>query len=456
MLCLALICALLITFPVFAHAAGQYQPVGTLEVSEKFEQMFDSALLIDMDGDVVLFSKEPDRIFSPTGSAVHLMSAYVVAMEADWEREIPVIDAVNELSSSVRKIGMQSNGERWLIKDLVAAMMLHSAQDAALVLYDHVNSSEEEYALLMNRYAAALGMESTKYVGALGGYESGQETTVSDLALLCQAALEEEKLCSIITAASHDTVNGQTIKSRFDFMDNTHSRYDGRIKGIGEGSTANSGTNIMLHLQDGERNLLFVGFTEADDQRGSEDNAIEILDYFLENTIRLDVTEAVQPLLSASEVKVQDGSIVTPAMAAEHCIITAEKSAGEDIMSNQSAFRLGTLPQLSQAPTAGASIGNVTLLYGDVPVSPIPLLAGKVVQLAVQPQENDAQPSQDPVTESIALSMDIPVYSAEDWMGTQREKDFLDQYGFYIITVAVILLAAIVLLAAHAIRRKKQ
>ncbi|MDD3920687.1 MAG: hypothetical protein PHO41_05935, partial [Eubacteriales bacterium] len=182
---LAVCCAACVLFPSAAQAAALYLPIGSAEVPDEIERMFDSALLAEPNSNTVLFEKDTDKAFTPTGGAVTLMTAYIVTQEADWEQEIPIIDAVSTLSSKVRKLHLRP-GERWLVKDLTAGMLLHGAQDASLVLCDHVSGSETGFTALMNRYAKELGMTHTVYQNPLGAYASGQTTTVSDLLVLAR------------------------------------------------------------------------------------------------------------------------------------------------------------------------------------------------------------------------------------------------------------------------------
>ncbi len=181
-----------LVFSSVSWSAAYYKPIGEPEIPAEIESLFDAAALVDLSLDAELYTASIERAFTPTGGAVNLMAAYIVRQEADWEQEIPIIEDVLELSSSARKLELQP-GERWLIKDLTAGMLLHGAQDAALVLCDHVAGSQEAFIESMNRHAMLLGMEDTVYVNPLGASADGQTTTVADLTLLCSAILEDSR-----------------------------------------------------------------------------------------------------------------------------------------------------------------------------------------------------------------------------------------------------------------------
>ncbi len=460
---LAVLCSVMVlSVPVLALAEGYHEPVKEAEITKEIEDAFDSALLVDMQTDTVLFSKDPTRVFSPTGGAVNLMSAYVVSQEAEWEQEIPVIDAVADLSSSVRNINLRS-GQRWLVKDLTAGMMLYGAQDAALVLSDHVSGAQDAYVALMNQYANELGMSETVYSNALGGYQSDQKTTVSDLMLLCRAALADEQLREILKSSVYYTVNGRNIKNRMIIMDPGRSIYDERFKGIGEGSTTTSGTNMLLYLADGENELLFVGFSEKQELRKCEENGKLVLDYFIEAYTSVDVTETVKSLLEGVTIVSDDGASIEPQLQGVVSLVAPRALANEIQAGNNGSFTLGELPAVSQAPSAGDAIGNATLLYDGQNVAEISLLAATVaVTLDPQSATTPAPPTPPPVTEDPTAPQtteapeitpggkEIPVYSDQDRLIREEKK------SFYIVIAATILLAVIILVLVHISRRKKR
>lgn len=412
------------------------------------ERMFDSALLIDLTTKATLYNKEPELSFAPTGSAVNLMCAYIVSQEADWEQEIPIIDAVYELAFTARKIDLVP-GRRWLVKDLVAGMLLYGAQDAALVLCDHVSGSQTEFVALMNQYAAELGMENTEYKNALGAYAQGQTTTASDLALLTQAVLKNDALRDMLAKSRYDTANGRTVRNRLEIMREDSTGYDARVRGIGAGSTSSAGTNILLYFVDNDQGMLFIGHTGIDDQSGSANNAKSIFDHCLSAYGRVDVTPAIQALLSGSRIPLPGGEqAVIPAPSLTSHIVFAEKGIASTLADPEAAaFTLGELPALAAAPQAGEEIGTVALQYQGRGVLEIPLVASAVQS----PEEAEAQ--------AVAVQSNgksIPLYSAEDWQGLKKEQTVLSRYGFFIVTGAAILLAIAVLVTVKLLYRKKR
>ncbi|MDD3921036.1 MAG: hypothetical protein PHO41_07710 [Eubacteriales bacterium] len=367
---------------------------------------------------------------------------------SDWEQEIPVIDDVLTVSSSTRKLELKP-GERWLIKDLAAGMLLHGAQDAAMVLCDHVAGSEDAFVELMNQYAERLGMENTLYKNPLGAYSSEQTTTAADLMRLCIAALENDTLRELLGKSSYDALNGTAIQNRMVIMQEGRSDYDSRIKGIGEGSTASAGTNTLIYAIDGEKEYVFAGYSQLDDQRGSERNAVSLIDFFAGAYSAYNVSDIVAQLLEGQSIDVNGKTAVTPAMKEAPVFITVENSVLDAVASDGiAAFSLSTMPALTEPPAKGDEIGTIALIYEGASVAQIPLMANNILL----PPEDIASPSVDAAGNNI----DIPIYTANDWNGSKAKQTIVSQYGCYIIIGAAVLLSAIVLLVAGRLRRKRR
>lgn len=83
-------------------------------------------------------------------------------------------------------------GERYTVKNLLYALILESANDAAVVLAEAVSGSEEKFAQEMNARARKLGAKHTKFINASGlpqGKRS-QYSTAYDMYLIFRQAIK--------------------------------------------------------------------------------------------------------------------------------------------------------------------------------------------------------------------------------------------------------------------------
>ncbi len=144
-----------------------------------------SAILIDPSTNRVLYSKRPYRE-RPAASTTKVMTALVVIERMPLNRVIRVPKSAEYIPAS--KVYLQV-GEKYYAKDLLRALLIASANDAAHTLAIACAGSEARFAQLMNAKARQIGASQTHFVNASGlPHPSGQYTTAYDLALIMKMA----------------------------------------------------------------------------------------------------------------------------------------------------------------------------------------------------------------------------------------------------------------------------
>ncbi len=96
-------------------------------------------------------------------------------------------------------------GESPTIQDLLYGTMLPSGADAAVALAIASAGSEDAFVQMMNEKAAALGMENTHFSNVWGIHAEDHYSTVQDLMLLLQAAVQNPTLKEIMSTATYTT-----------------------------------------------------------------------------------------------------------------------------------------------------------------------------------------------------------------------------------------------------------
>ena len=77
-------------------------------------------------------------------------------------------------------------GERMTVEELLKALVVASANDAAVVFAEAIAASEEEFVRLMNEKAQQLGLQNTHFVNCTGFDEEGHYTCAQDVAVLAR------------------------------------------------------------------------------------------------------------------------------------------------------------------------------------------------------------------------------------------------------------------------------
>ena len=157
-----------------------------------------SAILIEAESRAVLFQKNAFTPL-PMASTTKIMTALVAAESGDLDRTVKIDDrAVGVEGSSI----YLAKGESMSMKDLLYALMLASANDAAAAIAYEISGSIEGFAALMNQKATALGLTSTHFTNPHGLHHEKHYTTAYDLAILTASALENEDIAEICASKS--------------------------------------------------------------------------------------------------------------------------------------------------------------------------------------------------------------------------------------------------------------
>jgi D-alanyl-D-alanine carboxypeptidase (penicillin-binding protein 5/6) len=143
-----------------------------------------SVMMIDAKSGAVLFYKNPD-IRRPVASTQKLLTAILIAEHGGLDETVrvaPVDCAVEPTKLEFRP------GEAYLKRDILAAMLVHSCNDAAACLARNDAGSVSDFAQRMNAKAAELGALNSHFVNPNGLPRANQYSTARDMARIAYAA----------------------------------------------------------------------------------------------------------------------------------------------------------------------------------------------------------------------------------------------------------------------------
>lgn len=172
-----------------------------------------AAVVMDAETGRLLYAKNPDLRLLPA-STTKLMTALVVLERAKLS-DVTTISKKVSLTPAMR-IGLKE-GDKVTVETLLYAALMKSANDAAVALAEAVAGSEEQFVVLMNRKAIALGANDTRFVNANGLPGKGQFITAYDLSKIMRAAIKypvlKEILNTRITEVSTEAGKTMFIKN---------------------------------------------------------------------------------------------------------------------------------------------------------------------------------------------------------------------------------------------------
>lgn len=175
------------------------QAAGLAAPQVSFDVQAESALLMVPETGQVLFEKNPDEQLPP--ASIAKIMTLLLTMEALESGRISLDDKVRISARAAGMGGSQvwlKEGEVFTLEELLRAVAVPSANDAAVAVAEHVAGTVEAFVDAMNRKAQSLGMNNT-YFGNVTGLppEPGERptlTTARDIATMARELLKYPKV----------------------------------------------------------------------------------------------------------------------------------------------------------------------------------------------------------------------------------------------------------------------
>ena len=163
-----------------------------------------SAVLVDVQSGTVLAEKGMDEKIYPA-SMTKVMTLLVAAenlpdLDATFTMTQAIIDPLYLAGASMAGY---VNGETVTMRDLLYGAVVPSGAEATEALAQAVAGSEEAFVAMMNEKAAALGLTNTHFMNTSGLHDENHYSTVREIALILQAALENETCAEILSAENY-------------------------------------------------------------------------------------------------------------------------------------------------------------------------------------------------------------------------------------------------------------
>lgn len=231
-----------------------------------------SAVLMEADSLHILISHNGSQRL-PMASTTKIMTA-LVAIEhtKKLDREVKVSEEAAGIEGSSIYL---SAGEKLTMEQLLYALMLESANDAAAAIACEVAGSVEEFAVLMNEKAEELELTNTHFTNPHGLDNEDHYTTAEDLAKIACAALQNETFKKIVSTYKNKIpLNGGEGTRVLVNHNRLLQSYEGAI-GVKTGFTKRSGRCLVSAAQRDGVTLVAVTLNDPDDWKDHK----EMLDY---------------------------------------------------------------------------------------------------------------------------------------------------------------------------------
>lgn len=254
-----------------------------------------SAILMEQSSGKVLFEYNADEALPP--ASVTKVMTILLVLEAIDEGKITIDDPVTVSAYATSMGGSQiylKENEVMSVSDLLKAVVVASANDAAVALAEHLYGTEEAFVARMNERAAELGMVNTNFcnTNGLDDTDTGHLTSARDIAIMSREVLKHPLIFDYSTIWMDSVRNGEFG------LTNTNRliRFYHGANGLKTGSTSKAGFCISATAErDGMQLIAVIMGAPSRDTRNAL--AASLLDFgFANYSVRSFPGQTVDPV----------------------------------------------------------------------------------------------------------------------------------------------------------------
>lgn len=336
----------------------------------------EAAYLVDVQSGQTLFSKNGEKVLAPA-STTKIMTGLLAIEQGNLDEVVTA--GPNMLNYKIvygTRIYMEP-GEQLLLGDMLYALLLNSANDAAVAIAEHIGGNIPQFVSLMNQKAQSLGLKNTTFKNPSGLTEEGHLTTAHDLARIAQAAYSNPIFRDYIKTKSHviprlkENVPSEMIN------ENKLLWRDSIITGMKTGYTAAAGNCLVVSASKEGRELIAVILKSPGGEIYTDIQ--KLLNFGFSNFENHVYTP---PGDSITQIQVQNQTVNL--VAEEPIWVTQQKGA---LTLNTQAMSL-PVPQIKFLPipldltevATGQVLSQLEVWEGDERISVIPLSADRDIE----------------------------------------------------------------------------
>ncbi|MCR5186915.1 MAG: D-alanyl-D-alanine carboxypeptidase [Clostridia bacterium] len=213
-----------------------------------------AALIIETNTGKVIYEKDGDEQNYPA-SVTKILTAILVLENCNLDDvAIASESAISQIPDGY-VVAPLKVGEEMKIKDLLYALMLKSANDAAYVLAEHVGENVDFFADMMNQKAKEIGCTGSHFVNPNGIHNERHYTTANDMYLIAKYAMKNEEFVKIVStmeytlpATNKYEAEDRVMRNTNSFINPDSSFYNKNVRGIKTGTTAQAGNCLITDV----------------------------------------------------------------------------------------------------------------------------------------------------------------------------------------------------------------
>ncbi|MTI07839.1 D-alanyl-D-alanine carboxypeptidase [Roseibium denhamense] len=254
---------------IFLLALWSFLIIGHQASAAELDTKAPKAFLLEPNSGTILFSKGANEPFAPGSLAKVMTAATVFKALEDGELRPDQLCRVSEHAwrtggaPSRRSTMFAAIKSEIPVIDLLRGLLIHNANDAAIVLAECVDGSEEAFAARMTGLAAEIGMTSSRFANPTGHEKQKSQTTVRDQVLLGQYILASYPQRYRLFSEPEFTWNGIFQRNKNPLLGEIRG-----LDGLGGGADPDDGYSGLGSVsRDGTRVIAAVAGLNSDNHR---------------------------------------------------------------------------------------------------------------------------------------------------------------------------------------------
>ncbi len=351
------------TLAVAAVLAAAAAPAASAAESPPRVPGAQAAIVVDARDGTTMFAKRPDSERA-IASTTKLMTA-LLALERAKPDDVFTAPVYNAAPAESR-INLRP-GERMTVHDLLEALLLESANDAAVTLAEGISGSREAFVQDMNERASELGLEHTSYANPIGLDAPGNYSSAHDLARLTRVLLKRPRFAQIVDMPEAELESGsrpRVVENRNDLV----ASYPW-VSGVKTGYTLNAG-NVLVGAAKGPGGARVISVVLGEPSEAARDqDTLALLRWGLASFHRVRVLDP-RRMLAQADIRYRDST----------ARLVPRRTAVVTIRDGERIRRRVNAPDEVEGPLeAGVRVGTVTVLIDGRPARRVALVTAEEV-----------------------------------------------------------------------------
>lgn len=342
----------------------------------------ESAVLINQDSGQVIFDKNMNEPMYPA-STTKVLTAIII-LESHDLNEIVTIDPKSPYAGGSH-IALEI-GEQLTVEQLLYALMITSANDAAEALAVFHSGSIEAFAQVMNEKAAEMGAINSNFVNPHGLPNPDHLTTAYDLAMIGRYAMNNETFRKIVKTVRYE-IPPTNLKGETRYLNSTNSFYQGMqgsntlidirgnrvpiayeyVTGIKRGYTDEAQYCLVTSAENGDKRYVAVVLRSTPVGMYSDTRQLIDLGLFGLVTHTLHEANSVIETISMNNTR----KTLIPAITTARVVVDLPKG----VMPDQLEKKINILPNIELPVKKSEALGSLSYYYGDTLLTSVPLVS---------------------------------------------------------------------------------